>query len=351
MNLQQFYPYFIFGNDIHRSTKIISENINGKNTQVDVEAYLKDMEKADTLDHPQIDKSYLDIFNDFPFFGETFCNCFEDKILIQSKNEIKDISTNKKEMVKLKSHLKKMIPWRKGPFDIFGIYLDTEWRSEKKWNRLKEYLPDLKNKVIGDLGSNSGYYLFKMAAHQPALVLGFDPVLKFKLQFEYLQNFIQRKEILYNMLGWQALVHFDSFFDIIFNMGIIYHHRSPIEILDLCYKALKPGGTLILESMAISSKKDFCLSPGKRYCGTPGVWFIPSESVLTNWLSRTRFIDINITYCEKLSIEEQRSTSWAPFESLKDFLDKNNPSVTVEGYEAPSRIIIFARKPGKIYNK
>nr|MBX2807131.1 DUF1698 domain-containing protein [Cellvibrionaceae bacterium] len=36
----------------------------------------------------------------------------------------------------LERQLRTLIPWRKGPFSVFGIHIDSEWRSDWKWERL-----------------------------------------------------------------------------------------------------------------------------------------------------------------------------------------------------------------------
>ena len=42
-------------------------------------------------------------------------------------------------------------PWRKGPYQLFGIDIDTEWRSDRKWQRMESHL-DLNGKTVGLLG-------------------------------------------------------------------------------------------------------------------------------------------------------------------------------------------------------
>ncbi len=84
------------------------------------------------------------------------------------------------------------------------------------------------------------------------------------------------------------------------------------------------------------------LVPDDRYAKMRNVWFIPSVPTLLQWMQRIgfqncRLVDENIT-----SIEEQRSTEWMLFESLKDFLDADDHSKTVEGYPAPRRAVIIA---------
>ena len=47
----------------------------------------------------------------------------------------------------LRSLLMRLHPWRKGPLELAGIKIDTEWRSDWKWNRLKPHL-DLDGKYF-----------------------------------------------------------------------------------------------------------------------------------------------------------------------------------------------------------
>ena len=44
------------------------------------------------------------------------------------------------------------------------------------------------------------------------------------------------------------------------------------------------------------------------------------------------------------STDEQRRTDWMINESLSDYLDPDDPALTVEGYPAPKRAVLIARK-------
>jgi tRNA (mo5U34)-methyltransferase len=39
-------------------------------------------------------------------------------------------------------------PWRKGPYSIHGIHINTEWRSDWKWDRLKDQIEPLAGRYI-----------------------------------------------------------------------------------------------------------------------------------------------------------------------------------------------------------
>ncbi|MDH4261980.1 MAG: tRNA 5-methoxyuridine(34)/uridine 5-oxyacetic acid(34) synthase CmoB [Spirochaetia bacterium] len=263
----------------------------------------------------------------------------KDAIVITCKSKI---NTDVQE--KIKTQLKTFSPWRKGPFHIFGIDIDAEWKSQLKWNRIAPFLDTLENKTVCDLGCNNGYFMFKAAAHKPALVMGFDPTRKFKLAFHYINRFAGEPNLHMELLGFDDLQYFKDIFDTLFCMGIIYHHENPMTILRYCNQSMKKGGQIVLETMGISSGDPLCLFPEKRYANMPNVWFVPSQAAVKHMLVRAGFRDIQCVYNEFLDTDEQRKTSWADVESLKDFLDPENPRLTIEGYEAPSRIYFVARK-------
>jgi len=85
--------------------------------------------------------------------------------------------------------------------------------------------------------------------------------------------------------------------------------------------------------------------PGERYAQMRNVYFIPSAAALKSWLEKCGFVDVRIADYAVTSVEEQRRTSWMTSESLAEFLDTNDSSKTVEGYPAPLRAVLVARKP------
>lgn len=241
--------------------------------------------------------------------------------------------------------LEAFIPWRKGPFEIFGTFIDSEWKSDLKWERVEPVLDSLQGKRVADIGCNNGYYLFRMAAHHPELVIGFDPTVRHWYTFQFLQRFARIPSLHFELLGVEHIHFFSSFFDVVFCMGILYHHPDPIGILRKIRQGMRPGGQLIVESSGIPGEESMALFPGKRYGKVPGTWFIPTHACLLNWLQRSGFREINSFCVIKLTVEEQRQTKWAPFESLEDFLDPGDPDLTFEGYPAPWRFYCHARKP------
>jgi len=240
--------------------------------------------------------------------------------------------------------MRNFMPWRKGPFSVFDIDIEAEWQSQLKWNRLLPEIPDMQGKIIADIGCNNGYYMFRMAAHQPEFVLGFEPYVQHYFTFSALRSFAGLDNLAIDLLGIENLPLFPDCFDIIFCLGILYHRPSPIEALRDLQTALKPDGCLLIESQAIKNEQPLALFPEKTYAKVPGTWFVPTASCLHNWLARAGFKQIKCFCAHPMSSTEQRRTDWMTFESYQDFIDKNDPELTIEGYPAPWRVFFKAKK-------
>ncbi len=272
-------------------------------------------------------------------FSAQKVDCSGDVVTIGSENELGET-----DRCTIRQHLQQFMPWRKGPFSVFGVDIDAEWRSERKWQRLAPHLPDITNKVIADIGCNNGYYMFRMAHHQPRFVLGLEPSVQHYYCFNALKNMSGLESIDIDLLGVEHLHLFPDCFDVIFLMGIIYHRPSPIDTLRDIITALNPCGTLILETQAIPGNEPYALFPDKTYAKVPGTYFVPTGSCLTNWMQKAGFVDIELFCSHSMSSEEQRKTDWMTFESYADFTAPENPHLTVEGYPAPLRVFIKGRK-------
>jgi tRNA (mo5U34)-methyltransferase len=244
----------------------------------------------------------------------------------------------------LEALLHQLHPWRKGPFELFGIHIDTEWRSDLKWNRLKDQISPLQGKVVLDVGCGSGYHLWRMLGAGASRVIGIDPSLLFTLQFYSLHHFAGHTPAHLLPVTLEQLPDDLQGFDTVFSMGVLYHRRSPIDHLLKLGSTLRPGGELVLETLVIEGGSNEVLVPGERYAKMRNVWFIPSPQQLVTWLSRCGYRDIRIVDVTRTTTEEQRATEWMRFESLADFLDPENPALTIEGYPAPTRAIVVATK-------
>lgn len=241
--------------------------------------------------------------------------------------------------------LRNLMPWRKGPFSLYGVDIDTEWRSDWKWERVLPHLSDLAGRTILDVGCGSGYHLWRMVGAGAHLAVGIDPTQLFLCQFEAVRKLLggdQRAHLL--PLGIEQLPALNAF-DTVFSMGVLYHRRSPLEHLWQLKDQLVSEGELVLETLVVEGNERTVLIPGDRYAQMRNVYFIPSALALKNWLEKCGFVDVRIVDVCQTTTEEQRRTDWMITESLAEFLDPNDPSKTVEGYPAPLRAVLIAKKP------
>ncbi len=242
----------------------------------------------------------------------------------------------------LQENLKSLHPWRKGPYDLSGIYIDTEWRSDWKWNRLKDHISPLKQRTVLDIGCGNGYHCWRMLGAGAKAVIGVDPMLLNVMQFLAVKKLYGEAPIHVLPLGIEHIPTGLKAFDTVFSMGVLYHRRSPIDHLLELRDTLQSGGELILETLVIDGKLGEVLLPEDRYAKMRNVWFLPSCATLESWLKRCGFNNIRLIDVTTTSVEEQRSTDWMRFHSLQDFLAPENPQLTGEGLPAPKRAIFIA---------
>ena len=240
--------------------------------------------------------------------------------------------------------LSMFLPWRKGPLQIGKTLVDTEWRSDWKWQRITQHIESLEGKQVLDIGCGNGYHLFRMLGAGADLALGIDPTILFNYQFSLLQRLSKPNRAYLLPLRSEHLPRLGGF-DTVFSLGVLYHRRSPIDHLKELLSFAKPGGELVLETLIVEGDQNTMLIPQDRYAKMANVWFIPSTSMLELMLRRAGFIDVNTVDVNITSLDEQRATKWMQFQSLEDYLDSADKTKTVEGYPAPTRAILVARKP------
>jgi len=240
---------------------------------------------------------------------------------------------------------KKMMPWRKGPFAIGDIFIDTEWKSNIKYNLLRPHF-NLKDKRVADIGCNNGYYMFRMQEDEPKSLVGFDPSPLYKTQFDFINHFA-KTDIKYELLGVEHLEFYEEKFDTIFCLGVLYHRSDPVAMLKQLYKGLDVVGEVILDTFYIEGDGEICLCPESSYSKIPNIYFVPTIGALKNWCKRAGFSSFEVLETSVTEADEQRKTEWIEGQSLEDFLDPNDSSKTVEGYPAPARVYVRLIKEKK----
>jgi tRNA (mo5U34)-methyltransferase len=259
-----------------------------------------------------------------------------------------DISTEQKEQ--LTELLMQFQPWRKGPFSLFGIHIDTEWRSDWKWQRLADAIAPLTGRTVLDVGSGNGYYGWRMLGAGAEMVVGIDPTLRYLMQYALIDHFLTGgpgTPYGTNVVFPLRLEHLTQpvpAFDSVFSMGVIYHQRDHIGHIHQLLSHLKPGGELILEGLVIEGQAGACLHPKGRYAKMHNVHAIPSTATMAGWLKSAGLENIQLVDVSVTTLEEQRKTDWMVFESLVDYLDPDDRSRTIEGYPAPIRATFIANK-------
>lgn len=246
---------------------------------------------------------------------------------------------------RLHQQLKGLMPWRKGPYSIQGVYIDTEWRSDMKWDRILPHITPLENRLVLDIGCGNGYHCWRMLGAGARRVLGIDPSPLFMMQFQAIRHFLGDYPVDILPLGVEHLPDNMNAFDTVFSMGVLYHRRSPLDHLYQLKSCLRPGGELVLETLVMEGPLHAALLPQERYAKMRNVWFLPSTETMVAWLQRCGFVDVRLVDVNQTSTEEQRATEWMVYESLQDFLDPANPDLTVEGYPAPRRGVFVANRP------
>lgn len=197
-----------------------------------------------------------------------------------------------KELEALKGVMLGLVPWRKGPYDLFGVMVDAEWRSDWKWDRIKPFVPeDLSDKVVCDIGCANGYFMFRLLAHNPRMVVGLDPNVKGWLEFHTLRHFLPKQiqlKLFYEILTVEKMDLLPNAFDLVLCLGVLYHCPDPIDALRKIFISMKPGGSIIVDCQAIAidgslksgldlQNLPLALFPRKTYAGAKGIWFLPTN--------------------------------------------------------------------------
>jgi tRNA (mo5U34)-methyltransferase len=285
---------------------------------------------------------WLDALENLPAIEDVAINLEQDRIQLSSGS----ISAAVDEQVK--AGLQQLSPWRKGPFQFFDTHIDTEWRSDWKWQRIASHLAPLEGRTILDVGCGSGYHMWRMLGAGAHRVVGVDPSRLFLAQFQAFKQYAQasNSEELLNIdllpLRMEDVPRPLKAFDTTFSMGVLYHRKSPLDHLAELKDTLKPGGQLVLETLVIEGELGEVLMPEDRYAQMRNVWFLPSCDTLLLWARRAGFKNPRIVEKNVTSLDEQRSTEWMQYQSLTDFLGEEDKSKTIEGYPAPLRATLIA---------
>src|SRR5690554_5717410 len=279
-------------------------------------------------------------YNSLPNINDVKANLNSHDLALTSDN------ITAEQQQKVEEGLRGLMPWRKGPFQFFDTHINTEWRSDWKWQRVSPHISPLDGRLVLDVGCGSGYHMWRMLGAGAERVIGVDPSRLFLMQFQAYKKYLKasghsaQADLL--PLKMEDVPTKLKGFDTVFSMGVLYHRKSPLEHLQELKDALRDGGELVLETLVVEGDVQHCLMPEDRYAQMRNVWFIPSVEMLLLWCRRVGFNNVRLVDLNQTSVQEQRQTDWMRFNSLADFLHPENSNLTIEGYPAPLRAVIIA---------
>ena len=281
---------------------------------------------------------WIKILNELPAISTSYLDYRNSSVIIGEKNEI-----NETQITTLEKELLKLSPWRKGPFNIFGLEIDSEWRSEKKWQRIQNYLPNIKGMRIADIGCSNGYYSYKLLELQPDLIVGMDKTALYVMQFLALKYYTQQIQELIVLPCSSEEFNFKKIdFDLVLSMGILYHSKNPSSHLNSLKHLVKKNGYIILETITSNMPNNIDVKKNQTYAGMKNIGTIFTKKNLNDLMLSSGFKNIEIVNDSFTDSNEQRSTKWMNGKSFKDFTLPNGN--TLEGYPPVCRSIFVAQK-------
>ncbi len=280
-------------------------------------------------------ENWKKIISNLPLINTTKVDLV-DGITVQGKWDSKDKQRTEEGLMQL-------VPWRKGPFTIQDIFIDAEWQSNMKWERVLDLNIELKGKNILDVGSGNGYYGFRMLGKGAEFVICLEPNVSHLTQFLALNHFINSNRIRMVPLRIEEISFFDKCFDLVFSMGVLYHQRNPEHHLNILASHLNEGGQIILETLIAPDEYGQALIPKSSYANMSNVWFIHTRKGLEDLINKSGLKILKMGSSVKTMPEEQRATKWMPFRSLVDGLSQGLDR-TVEGLPSPDRVVLVLTK-------
>lgn len=240
--------------------------------------------------------------------------------------------------------LRSLGPWRKGPFEICGLHVDSEWRSDLKWKRLSQIASKLRDRTVLDVGTGNGYFLLRAVGAGARFVLGLDPGALSAAQYLAVQKCFRAERCAFLPLPAERFERECAAFDTVLSMGVLYHRRTPTEHLEQLRGFVKPGGEVVVETLVIEAASDQILVPEGRYARMRNVWHVPSLGVLQKWHAQAGLEVRRVGPIIPTTSDEQRASDWSSAVSLKDFLDPKDPTKTIEGHPAPRRVMVVSQR-------
>ena len=325
-------------NKINILTYLKSNNFYNKYTFEEYENLFSLFNENKNFSHHGNLEQWKNILTKLPDIRTNYLDFSKECIQIGNPKEI-----NLSQLKILEKGLLNLRPWRKGPFNIFGLEVDSEWRSEKKWQRIEDYLPKIKGMRIGDIGCSNGYYSYKLLKLEPELIVGMDKTSLFIIQFLATKFYAKQiQELIILPCSSEEFNPEFIDFDLLLSMGILYHAKNPSNHLASLQRLVKKNGYIILETIISNLKQNINIEKNQTYAGMSNIGTIFTKDNIIKLLNVSGFKNVQVINDSFTDRSEQRTTRWMQGKSLSDFILSNGD--TIEGYPPVCRTIFIAQK-------
>jgi SAM-dependent methyltransferase len=229
-------------------------------------------------------------------------------------------------------------PFLQAPFPLpTGEVIQGPWLGQYKIDHFKlfDITPEtIAGKRVLDIGCNAGFDTFYLSTLGPGEIIGIEPVALFYTQALFLWSIYNCCNLDFRRLGWQdARSAGLGTFGIVNCQGILYHEPSPMQLIEMLFDLLEPGGKLALEThISLGDEMLARFIPGTFNGDTSWFW-LPTLRTLREMLSVRGFVDVVVH-------------DWYPFTGP----NPDDPDHSAEGEQSGGRAFLTAIKPsGKVY--
>jgi cyclopropane fatty-acyl-phospholipid synthase-like methyltransferase len=143
-------------------------------------------------------------------------------------------------------HNKSNVHMNKAPFeDLVKAFEDEERADWQKPDLVIKKLGDINGKTIGDIGSGTGYFSFRLA-EQNANVVAIDVDERF---IAFIEQRIAKDSVstlTTRLVGYDNPNLSDNEFDALIIIDTYHHFNDKVEYMNYCKRGLKDDGTLLI---------------------------------------------------------------------------------------------------------
>jgi tRNA (mo5U34)-methyltransferase len=202
-----------------------------------------------------------------------------------------------------------------GPFPLPGRRITrSAWDCRGKAGAYKGCGIDaqsVRGKRTLDIGCNAGYDTFYMNALGAAESVGLEPHL-FHLHAMFLNAVYDRPGVSFFNAGWADLDRtWVGDFDWVSCLGLIYHIREPMNLLDKIASVMRPGARLLMETHVLSETSKQACFIEDAFWGDETYWWIFGDQCLMGMLRSSGFRDVRMMLkadCDSRNPDDPRRT-------------------------------------------